>query len=984
MMLRKLLLAGLGVVFSVCVPFSAAFASTTAPTTSSFICNTGQASLSRATVGGQPDLPIERWASVAGGDMHTRFSSFPLSDLSDRVNRNIVDSTSMGFGNALWKASTSLVEEASQFCVGDSIAYQADHLSSGIGHALSSSGVLLALALVAVLVFLWKASRTAERPWRHLIVTLAVVAVFIVMLNGASQTRRTAGGGVTFGTMSPGWITTKVDDVVSTLGSLPTSAFSSASSNLSGYTGTQRGALSCGHYVRSLLSSYQRSYGPTPADQLPASTPMALDAMWEQTGLRSYINVQFGTGNGYGPQVYCHLLEDNLGVSGASQLSVYEHPPQNVRVDKDTPLPASLAKTANPSSLAMIGSTADNTGVDMSMVGWAACQTDAAGNSWTIPQDFTVTDNPNSHTSRTVTPQVCQNWWHEVYTGTGGGLVKTGFFSGPLNWSSGASSIENATGAANAGPLANYLLNLHGFSNGTATATAIMFLVTSMVVFVVFAILALAIIISKFALLVAMALLLLVLVVAMFPSSGGTHKVTSVAKWMIGLMVFSTGAQLILSLVAVITGFIVNVGSSTFGAGSMEEVLWTGIAPVSAILVIHMLFTKVLKVASPFKLSGALGWAGAIGGIGGGVAAAGAKVDSRLSHHGQRAGRAAWSRTGGRYGAARDLGSERNKRTGGMEDTVDGPTTARGHGAGTGPGRRAGGMRPDTAAGAAGAASAGAASAGAAIGGAFTSKGRVAGSAGAAGAAGAAGVAAGMVAGNGRAGLSPRGPSGASGKLLNDLRAKRDRRQVINSGFVGGVRGRMTEAGKDRAKLAWERFRAKPVRNSLKVAGAVTAAGLSPFGFLPTLGVAAAAYGIHKAKQAHRERPAMRTLRAQAHQDAYLAHAGRKSEAASQMGAMYQDINKNPEMSEQFHQKIGVPAGEAWEKRLIDKHGPDRAHRMVSDFHSNHIETDGQAASRNGQPQAQPAPRQPQAQGQPAGQPAWTNPPARPNTDYLQ
>ena len=56
--------------------------------------------------------------------------------------------------------------------------------------------------------------------------------------------------------------------------------------------------------------------------------------------------------------------------------------------------------------------------------------------------------------------------------------------------------------------------------------------------------------------------------------------------------------------------------------------LWSGFAPVTAVVVLHLLFKHVLRVPSPFKPSGALAYAGAIGGIG---AAAGAGFDRLLA-----------------------------------------------------------------------------------------------------------------------------------------------------------------------------------------------------------------------------------------------------------------------------------------------------------------------------------------------------------------
>ncbi len=110
----------------------------------------------------------------------------------------------------------------------------------------------------------------------------------------------------------------------------------------------------------------------------------------------------------------------------------------------------------------------------------------------------------------------------------------------------------------------------------------------------------------------------------------------------------------------------------------MLSVLFTGFAPIAALVVMHHVFKHVIRAPSPFKLTSALAWGAAAGGLGAGL---GAGLERRFSHHGRQAGRVAWGQTGGRLGGK--FGSARDQRVGGM--TAPGSKTGSGSN-GSGPG----------------------------------------------------------------------------------------------------------------------------------------------------------------------------------------------------------------------------------------------------------------------------------------------------------
>jgi hypothetical protein len=70
------------------------------------------------------------------------------------------------------------------------------------------------------------------------------------------------------------------------------------------------------------------------------------------------------------------------------------------------------------------------------------------------------------------------------------------------------------------------------------------------------------------------------------------------------------------------------------GDTSLVATIWSGLAPLMAVGIMHMMFTKVMKVPSPFSVSGGLSWGSMMGGAMGGAAFTG--VSSLLDRSSSR------------------------------------------------------------------------------------------------------------------------------------------------------------------------------------------------------------------------------------------------------------------------------------------------------------------------------------------------------------
>lgn len=148
------------------------------------------------------------------------------------------------------------------------------------------------------------------------------------------------------------------------------------------------------------------------------------------------------------------------------------------------------------------------------------------------------------------------------------------------------------------------------------------YMVSAMLVAGVFVLLAAAVMVAKISALMMMIGIFFVLVMALLPNAS-MSKIAEFGKQYVGLSVFAWGAQLIMSILALITGILVTVGNQIVpgGPGDVMAIAWVGFAPLIAVFCLHFMFKK-MKIPSPLKMSGGMAWgkmaaAGAVGGAAG-------------------------------------------------------------------------------------------------------------------------------------------------------------------------------------------------------------------------------------------------------------------------------------------------------------------------------------------------------------------------------
>lgn len=646
---RFLLLAvGVGIVAVSSLVFMAPSAGASSPTgspQSQLICSSGGAS--GGTQSANNYLPANRW-SGAISDQHTRLSSgfLGVGDIGQVVQRNVFVGGATAIGASEWKLGINATELASQFCFANSVGNAANSLAGTLGKAIENSGIITLLVVIAIVMAIWRLSRGQQRQWGKVIKLLVIVGIFFALVTAAASagTKPTSKPP----SFSPGGLIDSVYGAVSNLANAPTQAVSQAASNAIGTTHTTTVAhqdpLDCYWYTNELVNKYKSAYG-TGGESY--SVPLGLNAMWEQAAIPAYTTEQFGSGNNFGSLVYCHLLEDQAGIRPLTQMSI----------ERTTGKTAGFPPT-KPSSNAWGGTS--STTVDDSMVAWAACQSPSSApltpTEWDLvtgkqlgESEWTMVKNPGQRSGGTqIKSGDCKIWWTvKASTSAGSGSVTTSPFTtgnpsnwtadasnplkSPFNWSTNSGNITSATNAIETKPeitgvvipgngIANYLNTLHGTTNGDAEAMAVVFLLASTVIMVVFLILSAALMIAKLSLLVSMILLPVMLLLALFPGSLAS-RLPGYLKHLLSLIIFATCAGLLLSLVALITALVADIGVAAGGQGSIVSLIWVAISPIAAVVIIHHFFKRVLKAPSPFTPNAALAYGAAAGGFAGGAGA---------------------------------------------------------------------------------------------------------------------------------------------------------------------------------------------------------------------------------------------------------------------------------------------------------------------------------------------------------------------------
>lgn len=597
-------------------------------------------------------LPVHRWTD-ATSNLHSRLGAKFTDDVYQKLARNGLAQSYMSMGNAAWSTSVTMTEAANQFCVGDSIGTTVDKAMGNIARAIFfDAWVGVAVLVFAVAGILFRTARSGMPSLGALGRLLAVTGLVVAMMNGAMNT--TTGAGASYGTMSPGWMMNKVNSVLATTsGALSKGLLDGMDGVGEGDTPTPGQQYAdqynshCYNYMDQLVDHYEQRHVMASVVGMTAA-PLALNSIWTESALQSYIGSQFGTGNSYGQASFCHQLEFN------AQTSPVEHAyyTQAALADAAVPSPEGqaekivlLAADTNGLAYADVMNPRDNIEEDRVMSFWASCVS-TNGSSWgAAPGWEDVKDgdiNAESCTEAYESTQDDYDW--------GGGA---------FNWKN-RDHILDDTSATAAKPSGysnpgntfhprQFLENYQGWVATDGMIAAIIHAITSVILLVLFGAISLFIFIAKMALIVLAATVVLVGIADM--AFGRTSsRLLKFFKLLLGMAIITWTASFFLSFLAVLTKVINDMGKA-MNLNLIGAIVWAGLAPVLAVLLLKFVFSKVLKVPDPLSFQGAKNYMGSAGMIGGTAMDRAIQAPSTM-------GRGAWDRlTGARNPALAGAGN---------------------------------------------------------------------------------------------------------------------------------------------------------------------------------------------------------------------------------------------------------------------------------------------------------------------------------------
>lgn len=606
-------------------------------------------------------LPMERWSGATDGFHSVSSSSWmnPLGGLGV-IQREFVAGGFMKGGNAIWGATSTLIQSASQYSPIDVVGGWVNETAGNLASTILDSPLFVGLFVVVLVMILaqtWR--KNAGFPWKQLLTKIVLMGMFAVMASASMGTTYSDGAEseapAKFERLSPGWILDTTNRTITSVAS----SVSLVSFDVNKPSDGGGDAFSCSAYTKAMEQAYLGMFGEGGAPAFTA-VPRALSRLWESTGLHAWKIAQFGTSssggvNPFGERVYCRLLDHRAGVPFWSSAGITG----NALSDAGYAVPDSLGAWATPNSIAW--SPVNDKTTDTSLVGWAVCMPTKDLDGWTeAPLPPGLQGDIAALVGEAGNPDQIGNalqqdadggfgndiagkkggkgcagwWWQPAVAGSGG------FDDGGSAFWAGASDGDvidrtqydnDSSGTVIAPDARAFLLTTHGAMAQSMVQVGFAYLISSLTMFIVFGVMSLVVIVAKSVLMLMMLGIFIVMLVAIFtPSDSGVKNLGKFAKSALGIMMMTAMLSLILSLMAALTTIISQLGEKMLSSAPMwMSMFWTGLSPIAAVFFLKFLFTNVLKAPNPFSLKGMKSWgsmgmmmggatAGAVGGVVGG------------------------------------------------------------------------------------------------------------------------------------------------------------------------------------------------------------------------------------------------------------------------------------------------------------------------------------------------------------------------------
>lgn len=634
---------------------------------------------------------------------YSDFDNYLSDQIVKALDRGVAHANSMRMGNFLTFTASDLVINSVEFDplsqVGVMIDIIGDRIFGAITGNNSASGmVLLAIGAVAiVLVALFQAVRGQGFGvvLRRTAGMMMVLGLFFAMGSAAQSRNEEAMGMQSSGDYqstpgTPLWMAQFVNDWLGKVSATIADGFVGLYDTIDNSTSVSDGGgvFGCGKYVTAMNENFEEQIELYAPDSSAVSITRVMDQIWYMTGLETWKDAQLGVNNPYGDKAWCHVLNVDTHVPYPTLEANFEQLAEDQGFDWEDYKPAQDPATNNgqaqDSSVGLPGGNtyptmafrhpegAEN---DVTHMGWAICRAVASEGGWTweLEPGWEKWKGEGAEALDAATiAEACDVWWR-FRDDSMPQPENSAYEKNALDEfeTSASHAIEHGAQAADYVAVQDFVGHLSGASAGSAGAAVSGYAFGSIGTFVAYGLVALIVYVAKVFTIVFTIAFWFVVLAAMFSSRPFAAVIGKSISKFIGVSLVASMITAMLAIVVVIASVLMGIGVALFGAGSLLSMLWCGISPALALIVLNLIFKKAFQVPSPMSISGARAWgqAGVSGAAGfaagaGVTAGVGRALKGMAGTTGREMTKGAISRaSGGRLGGYRGDNTRKGRRS---------------------------------------------------------------------------------------------------------------------------------------------------------------------------------------------------------------------------------------------------------------------------------------------------------------------------------
>lgn len=275
-------------------------------------------------------LPSGRWGNYVGGDITSRTEPYSGSDVAgwfSNVKQTISSQTHIALPNILmqltqvcWSSALSISQFAASFEPMKQAGANIDSAVSTMVTSLMDGGIPATIAVLGIVAWVGAAGfqiGTVKEASKRIVIMVLCFASITMLGAGAAKTGKNA---TEPATGSPWWVVQTINNTINKLSvNLDLDGMADSDKNMMSYHHAANGAkTNCQDYLYFMHQAYDEQ-AKSNGNQDTSNVTKAINRIWEETSLRSFVTMQYGNPQTTGTssfriaenarQGYCHVFE---------------------------------------------------------------------------------------------------------------------------------------------------------------------------------------------------------------------------------------------------------------------------------------------------------------------------------------------------------------------------------------------------------------------------------------------------------------------------------------------------------------------------------------------------------------------------------------------------------------------------------------------------------------------------------------------------